>query len=154
MAPGRIIIGFAAAGLAVILSVFIYMKLNPPPQRPPHASYDQVFQYCASAFTANEAELAKLRKDSAYQRTLALKPGEYPIGDDGFIYVLGGGMFEILLPSQLQVVRKFRDVKVSSSSRNPNSIIGCTTEHLAQALKVYGIAVPSAQPASPNATRP
>ncbi len=145
MAPGRIIIGFAAAGLAVILAVFIYMKLNPPPKRPPQASYDQVFQYCESAFVANEAELAKLRKDSAYKAALALKPGEYPIGDDGFVYVLGSGMFEILLPSQLQVVRKFKDVKVSSSTRNPSSIIGCTTEHLAQALKVYGIAVRTVQ---------
>jgi hypothetical protein len=141
MAPGRIVIAVAAIGLAVIFVVTIYMKLNPPPRRPPDASYDQVFQYCQSAFVADEAELAKLRKDSMYQRAVALKPGEYPIGDDGFVYVLGGGMFEILLPSQLQVVRKFKDVKVSSSSRNPNSIIGCTTEHLAQALRVYGIAL-------------
>lgn len=141
MALGRIVIAVAAIGLAVILAVAIYIKLNPPPRRPPDANYDRVFQYCQSAFVADEAELAKLRKDSMYQKALALKPGEYPIGNDGFIYVLGGGMFEILLPSQLQVVRKFKDVKVSSSTRNPNSIIGCTTEHLAQALKVYGIAL-------------
>lgn len=141
MASGKIALFFAAAGLVAVSMLFIYLKINPPPLRGPHASYDQVYDYCTSVMP-EPVGVQNMRKDSLYNQVRAIKPGDYPIPGGGHLYILGSGMFEILLPEQLQIVRNFGNVPVSVSSDNPDSIIGCTYDHLVQAIKTYGLSLP------------
>jgi hypothetical protein len=141
MKPGTIVGIAALLGLLAILATLVFLKLHPPAQRPPQGDYDQVFKYCTDIFVRNDAELASLRSGALYQSVLALKPGEYEAGDGGHLYLLGGGMFEIRLPLQLQVVRSFGSVPVTSATDRPREVIGCTPEHLAKTLGVYGLQV-------------
>ncbi len=137
---------FAALGLLAVAAVFISRGLGPPPAasgRP--AAYDQVFKYCTNAFLRDESRLAPLRRTESYRRVAKLPPGAYDTDRGGRIYIMGGGMFQIILPSALQVARRFgKGIDVKGDVEQPRAIIGCTPEHLAKALDVYGMNIVAA----------
>ncbi len=139
--PGLLVAVVALLGLIAVSATYAVMKMRGPGVlNIPSANNDQVFKYCTGVFVPDEKKLAALRRSALYPRAAALQPGEYQTQDGGKVYVMGGGFFQILLPSQLQVVRSFgRDAQGSASTDRPRTIIGCTPEHLAKALDVYGL---------------
>lgn len=149
MKPGRIVGIFAVLGLAAILVLSVMSRsrhVDDPRVGLPH--YDQVFKYCIQ-FIPDPAQMAQLRQDPLFPQIDALAPGTYATAGGGDLFLFGSGMFEILLPSQLQVVRTISGgVNTYASTTQPRSIIGCTNEQLVKALRSYGLSV-SNQPAQP-----
>lgn len=139
---GRILGIVAAAGLILLVGLFIYLRLYPPPG--PGPAYDQVFKYCTEAYPgrADAAEAAAVANDPLYRRIVALKPGTYVTGNgEGSIHLFGQGMFEVALPSQLQVVRPVPGINSWSGSDRPRMVVGCTDAALARVLQAYGLTI-------------
>jgi hypothetical protein len=150
MGQGRIIGLAAVLGLLAVFGVFLALQFHliGEAPRPVQGDYDLVFKYCIQHIKPDDLNpSAELRADPLYNRIDALKPGEYKAGD-GKLYLMGGGMFQIALPLQLQVVRNMGgNVKASSSTDQPHSIIGCTTGQAVRALEAYGL-TPDLPPAA------
>ena len=146
---------FACAGLLAVLGTVAVMKTRPAAftARETDPGYDLVFKYCTARFVRDERKLSPLRTSPLFPQVAALPAGVYETENGGTIYVMGLGMFRVILPSSLQVVRRFGEgmtVSGDPDGGRPRSVIGCTPEHLARVMDVYGLEIkkPESRPST------